>query len=67
MVFMHFLMEYFSIEAVLVLVPQPGNIGSFSAVCWMFGRRLQEHFACGAGRVGGGAAKRSDIHEHSVR
>ena len=43
-------------------VPSPANMGPFSAVCWMFGRRLQTHLGVPVGLiqndVGGTAVER---------
>ena len=44
------------------MVPSPANIGDFSAVCWIFGRRLQQHLRVPVGlvqnQVGGTAVER---------
>ena len=43
-------------------IPSAENIGGFSAVCWMFGRRLQQHLNVAVGlvqnQVGGTAVER---------
>ena len=43
-------------------IPSPANMGAFSAVCWMFGRRLQMHLGVPVGLiqndVGGTAVER---------